>query len=634
MQRRRVRAPWPRCVRALLPCVLALGGGCGDPTQLVLVIHSDMGVGEMDRVRITIEGPSSTITPPEIVLTDPGAPTLPLTLGISPSGGANTQITVTVVGSLGSTPVVERRARTNFVDGDTRALVLVLRRACRGQCLDSPTTTCGEMGSCESIDVPRERLVVWTGRAPPFDDRPRPLGTCQSPTLVEGTIGTVSVTFDTTGGPRGVLPLGMGCGAGNEPPQAIVRYRVPGTGLMGVTFTTANPGTESAFDTIVEVRRGGCAVPPADPFGACFDDAVPGSVFQSSGGLAIEGGSDLDLLLTGYQGSMMDSGRVQLDITAGPASAPVLEAGTVGLAMDGALFATATGRDADANATGVVVTLRDRMGMAIDTTGDGVVNELDELVAPFESPVIGTMLRRARATDLIGADAADQPELLQDAGAVQAELRVLDATFLRSAALVVPIGLRPIAPGQMCVAVPLAECAGELMCTGGLCAVSPAVMSACAEARALTLTGGVGGASGSLAAGGLFEGSCGDGASREDLHRVTVPSDGRYDLLVTTDLPGTPAGVNTVLHVRQQCELPTTEIACDDDGAPSQHSTIEVFEVMAGDHIVIVEASPPSSMYQLEVRLRRLRETGEACDVMGRNDRCRFGVCGASAVCP
>lgn len=222
---------------------------------------------------------------------------------------------------------------------------------------------------------------------------------------------------------------------------------------------------------------------------------------------------------------------------------------------------------------------------------------------------------------------------LVDLGAVQADVRVFDETYQLSAPLTVPIGSRPIGPGQMCVSVPLAECAGELACTGGVCAVGSAAMSACGEARALPITGGVGTAMGSLPAGGVFESSCGAGSSREDLHRITVPGDRRYDVLATTDRPGTGASVDTVLYLRQQCELPTTELACDDDGASSGHSSIEALELMSGDYVLFVEASPPASSYQLEVRLRAVREPGEACDPAGVVDRCRIGVCGAGSVC-
>jgi hypothetical protein len=149
--------------------VLALGCSSG-LTELVVVVDSDLAVpGELQRVTLEVTGPSGdkALQDAAVDLATGGAPTLPLTLSLTPGSGALEPVTVTAVGT-GLAGVVERTVVTGFVRGERRMVRLWLLRACLG--VDCATgETCGDDGICVDATVRPEDLPPWTGTPPSID---------------------------------------------------------------------------------------------------------------------------------------------------------------------------------------------------------------------------------------------------------------------------------------------------------------------------------------------------------------------------------------------------------------------------------------------------------------------------------
>jgi hypothetical protein len=143
----------------LIALVLA---ACGRPTELVIIVDSDLVVAsELDRVRITVTGPSGMDAQAEQALAPGTGPELPLTLGVSPAGESLGPIDVVAEGMLGDDVVVARSARTMLLTGESLALYLFLPRDCRG--VTCPTgETCSENG-CVPVEIDPSTLPPWTG---------------------------------------------------------------------------------------------------------------------------------------------------------------------------------------------------------------------------------------------------------------------------------------------------------------------------------------------------------------------------------------------------------------------------------------------------------------------------------------
>ena len=149
----------------------AMTVACQGVTEIVLVIDTNLTVPvDIDHVDISISGAQMQTT----IGVDLGAassPAFPLTLGLTPAG-AGAPLTVSVVGSVQGTPVVQQDAETAFVDGSKRVLRMLLLGACTG--ITCPTSeTCGSQG-CESTSTPGASLPPWTGSLPA---RPEPATT-------------------------------------------------------------------------------------------------------------------------------------------------------------------------------------------------------------------------------------------------------------------------------------------------------------------------------------------------------------------------------------------------------------------------------------------------------------------------
>jgi hypothetical protein len=134
---------------------------------------------------------------------------------------------------------------------------------------------------------------------------------------------------------------------------------------------------------------------------------------------------------------------------------------------------------------------------------------------------------------------------------------------------------------------------------------------------------------------------------REDVYLIQVPA-GRYDLLLTTDSPGTAGSStrepDTILYVRRSCADATTAAAaeCNDDITTTDNlrSAVEILDlsgVTVAAFVEIYNGAPDGEgvRYELAMTLRPVLDPGAACDPAGRANRCAMGDCPvATRMCP
>jgi hypothetical protein len=161
-----------------------------------------------------------------------------------------------------------------------------------------------------------------------------------------------SVRLDTTGGAAGAIPMGS-C-PGGASPQAVVAFTIPGTGPHAITVSTVTAGTDVRFDTVIAVRLGRCLPPTATAEPThCYDDDAPGRELRSRGTFLAEGGEEVFVIATGYDGAATDrtsEGLAQLDIGVAPARAPTIASATALVTATSVRVAVDAGdldRDAD-----------------------------------------------------------------------------------------------------------------------------------------------------------------------------------------------------------------------------------------------------------------------------------------------
>ena len=156
-----------------LALALALGAmaslGCQPLSQIILIIDSNLPADQFDYVTLTIKGPSSPATDKTLNPNPPQMP--PWTMGLVPSGDATPQVWVTAQASSKDSPdpVVEQRAITEFVKGESRLLRILLLTSCMGVVCPSGQV-CGANG-CGPIEQIGASLPTWNGDIPP---RPSP----------------------------------------------------------------------------------------------------------------------------------------------------------------------------------------------------------------------------------------------------------------------------------------------------------------------------------------------------------------------------------------------------------------------------------------------------------------------------
>jgi hypothetical protein len=468
------------------------------------------------------------------------------------------------------------------------------------------------------------------------------LASCDMPRTLEGTIGTVSVSGDTTLGAEGERDLGPACGNADAPrwaPQEVIAYEVPGTGPTAVTATLVTDGTPESFDTVIQLRTDCTMIPAAALLPTCFDDTAEG--VRSEAMATVEGGTTLFIIVTGYAETPVtdatDRGPYQLDVTARANELPAVTGGEV-LVIGSRARVVVDGMDADMDPFGFVAAFQDAAGMPVDLNADGAADDGDRVAGAFDN--LDELAGMAAYTGVATID--DLGTLLTDASATQAEVQLIDDGFGVGAAMTLMVrAVNEVGFGEACDMDNI--CAETLTCTAATCQATAEVTAACAAATPIvvtppTTTTTTATASGMFAAGaGALAGSCGPTGS-ESIHTVTVPA-GSYDLLARTDLAGT-ADTDTILYVRSTCQDPSTELACNDDidfAAGTISSAVEVMDAAAGTYSIVVEPFgelDAAAPYELEVALRPVLATGAACDPMGVMNRCAGGACPAGMVCP
>ncbi len=438
---------------------------------------------------------------------------------------------------------------------------------------------------------------------------------------------TLTLMLDTSEGAPGGLDL-AGCGGTDDAPQVVIEYRVPGTGPMKVLLDTQVPGTSTETDTVIDVRNVACDEPVIRNYPPrCFDDFM--GDFRAKGAFPANGGDTLWLVVTTYTAD--DAGPIQLDITATRNAPPTLEEAFVRLVGD-SIEVDVTGGDEDGNADGVWVSVLDATRGLVDVNDDDVADQTDVLIQFLDTPVTGAT--RFTETSTI--------PVTNVTGAVEAIVRITDDGNQLSNPLRVSVetGTR-VGFGEMCDGM-MTVCPRELTCTSGTCQATPDRAAACAAAPTTMLTPMVTSSTmGVLMQGmGSFRGPCGATSGTELFYHFEVPA-GAWDLLLTTDAPGTAPDADTVLYVRSNCTDPdsTLEEWCNDDNGDGLLSTVEVLDAM-GTYTAFVEdyagvEAGMTTRFELQASLRPVVGMGQPCDPELVANRCSTGDCPADTmVCP
>ena len=154
-----------------LAALVSIAGApaCAVPTELILVVDTNLAPADIDTVKVTITGTDTQEL--DVAVNDPGDPSFPLTVGLRPSGG-NRSVQVNAVAYLDGTPVVSQSAATTFLDGHQKMLRMLLTNDCVGlTCPTSPTAQTCTAGTCGAADLTASSLPDWPGSAP---GRPAP----------------------------------------------------------------------------------------------------------------------------------------------------------------------------------------------------------------------------------------------------------------------------------------------------------------------------------------------------------------------------------------------------------------------------------------------------------------------------
>ena len=508
-------------------------------------------------------------------------------------------------------------------------------------------------------------LIACDGEMPDTDggidagadvDAGQPLA-CTSVTQLTGVIDdTVSVTFDTRMTETRPRDLGLACG-NNEAelrwaPQEVVEFIVPGDPgtTYAVDFTTNLPGTDMAFNTVIQARVA-CDTVPAGAFPPrCFDD-VAATEFRSTGAITVPGGTTLFFLVTGFSEPpadqmTVDSGTVEVGFTIRGAQAPTVTGGFLRLANDDVRL-QATGFDPNANVRGVGINFFGPDGELLDIYGDGeATEEGDVFPVRFDDPV-------ATGTDYTGgawvrgAD-SNLGRYMRSVGVTRVRFRVFDAAWGLSDPFDVDVEEATLVGlGEMCDSETF--CREEMVCSGGVCIPGSAIGRLCDGATDLVTT-----ATDNMGASVTFM-----GASPAGLGEIAIPTDcvsngdpnggiggeavykvdvgvANFDMTISTDNPGT-GDTDTIMYVRSSCPDSGSVIACSDDIPPMNiHTEIALTDLTAGTYYVFVETyrgrmSTPAP-HEISVEITSITPSGQICDAA--TTRCAGGPCPAGGMCP
>jgi alpha-tubulin suppressor-like RCC1 family protein len=179
MQESSTRIARYRVVRFSLAALMAFVPACRPPpTEIVLVVDTNLSSAELDEVKITVGAPAEALdTSPtdaafaggklfDLPLTDGGL-TFPLTLGIQPSGPPGA-VQVSVQALLAGNVVVEQSVGTSFIAGQSKLLEVQLLDRCVGiTCVEGTTSQTCQAGTCQPTFRDGSLLPPWTGQLPP-----------------------------------------------------------------------------------------------------------------------------------------------------------------------------------------------------------------------------------------------------------------------------------------------------------------------------------------------------------------------------------------------------------------------------------------------------------------------------------
>jgi len=154
----------------VIAACLFLAVGCSSPTEIVLVLDSNLAQAGTHWIRVSG-------TEARCFAVEAGSAELPLTLGISPSEHEQ-RIEVTAAAFAPAaplpdcerdapldSPIVAQRARARFVTGERRVLFMSLEEACRGVVCEGELSC--RAGRCADVD---RETDPWTGVFPRIHD--------------------------------------------------------------------------------------------------------------------------------------------------------------------------------------------------------------------------------------------------------------------------------------------------------------------------------------------------------------------------------------------------------------------------------------------------------------------------------
>ncbi|MCB9595407.1 MAG: hypothetical protein H6719_21990 [Sandaracinaceae bacterium] len=479
---------------------------------------------------------------------------------------------------------------------------------------------------------------------------------CATMTPLMGVLDdTVSVTFDTSMTETRPRDLGLGCGNDEAElrwaPQEVIEFTVPGDpgSTYAVEFTSNLPGTDTSFNTVLQARDT-CETVPTGAFPPrCFDD-VAATEFRTTGAVTVPGGTVLYVFVTGYsepppEQMTVDRGTVEVGFTVRRGDPPTLSDGFLRLANDDVRI-QGTGTDPNADVRGLALNFYGPDGL-LDIYGDGQATlDGDIFIVRFDDPPATGMSWSGGVW--VRGTASNLGRYLRAVGATQVQLRAWDAAFGLSEGI-----MRPIEEATL---VGLGEtcndeifCRQEMVCSSGACIPGSAIGALCDGAPDITVPatssmGATTNRSGATGAGlGLItvdaeciaDGNPNGGIGAEAVYKVDVPLEA-FDLVVSTDNPGTGAMTDTILYVRSSCPDSGSILGCNDDTMTSAHAALELRDLTFGTYYIFVERYGGLAMgslpHEVSVMVRPIVPTGQPCDAA--TTRCTTGACPAAGMCP
>jgi hypothetical protein len=417
----------------------------------------------------------------------------------------------------------------------------------------------------------------------------------------------------TVGAPAEHDPDDPDC-ASDTGPEVAHRLTVPGAGPVRLLVSTDSPATQ--IDTVLYVDT---ACSGGRELG-CNDDKPRALGGRSELSVDVAGGDTVVVWVDSYSGEMsLPGGTYELRLVVRPlraagevcdltgardacptdtvctgtpsvcqaGQAPVLDTAELllrGGGMPRGVFLFVSGHDADADVTRLQLIFRAADGTALEQAGGSL--DLLGNSSFVAAPVRFTLPNLPRGI------AAVEVALVDSVGHVSATQTVV---------------ARPMrAIGDSCDVALTApdECAQELACAAGTCAVAAITEAACMGAQALDLAGAIT-ITGTLGSADRFEGSCVflPGAG-EQVYALALPD---ADHTWTLHAEAAPTGQELVLRppdvylfLRADCATPASEVACNADAQP----VLDAHGLMAGRTVYLfVDGAQPGEAGDFRIQV-------------------------------